>query len=350
VNILLKHLRAFAPDVVYLNNLVGLGGLGLLGCLQHLAVPWVWQLGDAVPYHLCSLRCPEWPMQGDYYGEVLPHLAEAFNAYVQGTYVVCSSRLVGEIASRGLKLRDRVEILPYWFQSTRHAGRDELLENENLHIVSAGSLAPYKGTDLLIKAAEIVRDSGRTKFSLDLYGCVDSPCWQVLIDQANLRPQVTLHGPKTQAELSEVYRHSDVFAFPTWSREPFGVAPLEAAAQGCVPIMSECCGLAEWMLDGVDCLKAERSAEAFAGLFIEILDRKLDLTAISRRTAEAAWRYFHVGSVIPRVEHILQNAARACRLEAGRTEEAYRLAILAEKTAQVMLQESVSVHFASIPN
>ncbi len=56
VHILLKHLHAFAPDVVYLNNLVGIGGLGLLGCLQHLKVPWVWQLGDAVPYHLCSLH------------------------------------------------------------------------------------------------------------------------------------------------------------------------------------------------------------------------------------------------------------------------------------------------------
>jgi glycogen(starch) synthase len=188
-----------------------------------------------------------------------------------------------------------------------------------------------------------VRDSGRTSFTLDLYGSVDSPRWQVLIDKANLRPQVTLHGSKTQTELSKLYRHCDVFAFPTWDQEPFGVAPLEAAAQGCVPIMSESCGLAEWMLHGVDCLKAQRTAEGFADLFIEILDCKLDLTALSRRTEEVAWRYFHVGAVIPRIDHILQNAAKASRLGAGRPEEAYRLAILAEKTTQVVLQESLCV-------
>ena len=341
VHILLKHLRAFAPDVVYLNNLVGIGGLGLLGCLQHLKVPWVWQLGDAVPYHLCSLRSLDWPTHGDYYGNVLPHLAEAFNAYVNGAYVACSSRLVAELASHGLELRGNVEILPYWFQGTRHGGRAELLENGKLHIASAGTLAPNKGTDLLIRAAEIVRDSGKTNFTLDLFGNVDSPHWQVLIDKANLRPQITLHGSKTQTELSQIYRHCDVFAFPTWSQEPFGVAPLEAAAQGCVPIMSECCGLAEWMVHGVDCLKAARTAEAFADLFIEILDRKLDLTALSRQTAEVAWRYFHVRAVIPRIEKILQNAAKASRLGAGQPEEAYRLALLAEKTAQVVLQESL---------
>ncbi len=227
------------------------------------------------------------------------------------------------------------------FRAPATEGAAEFLENGKLHIASAGSLAPNKGTDLLIRAAEIVRNLGRTNFTLDLYGSVDSPRWQNLIDKAKLRPQVTLHGSKTQTELSNIYRHCDVFAFPTWSQEPFGVAPLEAAAQGCVPIMSECCGLAEWMLHGVDCLKAERTAEGFADLFIEILDRKLNLTALSQRTTEVAWHYFHVGAVIPRIERILQNAAKASRLGAGRPEEVYRLAILAEKTSQVVLQESL---------
>src|SRR5262245_12386633 len=35
----------FCPDVAYVTNIVGLGGLAMMACLQHLRVPWVWQLG-----------------------------------------------------------------------------------------------------------------------------------------------------------------------------------------------------------------------------------------------------------------------------------------------------------------
>ena len=51
---------------------------------------------------------------------------------------------------------------------------------------------------------------------------------------------------------------------PDPRREPFGFAPLEAAARGCVPIMSQACGIAEWFVHGVHFLKAPRTAEAFA--------------------------------------------------------------------------------------
>jgi hypothetical protein len=62
----------------------------------------------------------------------------------------------------------------------------------------------------------------------------------------------------------EAYREADVFLFPTWEREPFGLAPVEAAAQGCVPVITAACGVAEFMTHGSDCLKVERSASALA--------------------------------------------------------------------------------------
>ena len=40
VYVLSEFLEEFLPDVVYVNNLVGLGGLGLIGCLQYLDAPW----------------------------------------------------------------------------------------------------------------------------------------------------------------------------------------------------------------------------------------------------------------------------------------------------------------------
>jgi glycosyltransferase involved in cell wall biosynthesis len=341
VHVLLSHLEKFAPDVVYLHNVVGLGGLGILGCLQHQKIPWVWQLGDAVPYHLCSTLTIDGFPGEEFWGRPEPGLTKAFSQMIEGVFVCCSSRLVGEIAGYGIELRGRVEVLPYWFHGVRSTERASHREGGKLRIASAGALGPHKGTDLLIETAAQLRDSGRTNFSLDLYGYVDSPRWQVLIDKLNLRPQVTLHGTRSQAELARAYRNCDLFAFPTWSREPFGVAPLEAAAQGCVPVLAQSCGIAEWMLDAVECLKAERSIEGFSAVFADAYDGKIDLNELGTRAANLVWRDFHIDAVAPRIERILQETSRKPRQDGGKPEEAYRLAILAENTAAVLGQETL---------
>src|ERR1051326_6991067 len=50
---LTRLVEEFQPDVAYLWHLVGIGGLGLVACLQYLHVPWVWHLMDCVPRSLC---------------------------------------------------------------------------------------------------------------------------------------------------------------------------------------------------------------------------------------------------------------------------------------------------------
>ena len=343
VHVLLQHLERFAPDVVYLHNIVGLGGLGILGCLQHQKIPWVWQLGDAVPYHLCSTQTSAGHPGEEFWGRPAPGLTAAFSQMVEGVFICCSSRLLAEIAGYGIELRGRVEVLPYWFHGVRSTNRAPHREGGTLRIASAGALGPHKGTDLLIDAMAALRDSGRTNFTLDLYGTVSSPYWQVMIDRHNLRPQVTLHGSRPQAELARAYRSCDLFAFPTWSREPFGVAPLEAAAQGCVPVLAHSCGIAEWMTHGVECLKAERSVEGFTATFTEAYDGKIDLNSLGTRAANLVWRDFHIDAIAPRIDRILQETARKSRSGAGTADEAYRLALMAEKTAAVLGQETLLV-------
>jgi glycosyltransferase involved in cell wall biosynthesis len=106
-----------------------------------------------------------------------------------------------------------------------------------------------------------------------------------------------------------LYRDYDVFAFPTWSREPFGVVALEAASAGCVPLITDECGIAEWLIDGVDCLKAPRSAEGFAERYGEILSGEVDLAAIGRRAQTVAWRDFHIAAAAERIERVLRAAS-----------------------------------------
>ena len=133
----------------------------------------------------------------------------------------------------------------------------------------------------------------------------------MMVEKLGLSDRVTFRGVRTQAELMRLYGQYDVFAFPTWAREPFGCAPLEAAANGCVPIVSQVCGISEWMVHGVHCLKAPRTAEAFAGMFRQILEGRIDLGALGRRASAMVRRDFHQETLIPRIERALARAARA---------------------------------------
>ena len=334
VHVLLEQLAEFRPDVVYLWMIAGVGGLGLLGCLHHLRVPWVWHLMDDVPLLLCTAR-----------GRVVPALAGAFNRQLRGTYLACSEQLVDEVERGGIALRDRVEVVPNWVAGPLPPPRGEYLPDGRLRIVSAAGLIERqvdKGIDLLIEAAALLRERGYASFEVDVYGRVTDPSFPTLVRRRGLDAHVRFLGARPQAELTALYAGYDVFAFPTRPREPFGFAPLEAAAAGCVPVLSATCGIAEWLVHGVHALKAPRRPEAFARIFAAILDRRVDPAALGRRVAAVVRRDFHLDAVLPRIERALESAARRDRAGAGTADEAYRMAVLAERLAKVLIQESLS--------
>jgi glycosyltransferase involved in cell wall biosynthesis len=150
---------------------------------------------------------------------------------------------------------------------------------------------------------------------------------------------VTLKGMLPQAELAQRLGQYDIFAFPTWRREPFGCAPLEAAIAGCVPVLAETCGISEWLVHGVHCLKTQRTPQGFARVFADILSGVIDLEPLGRRAAAVVRRDFHLNAVLPRIERALATAAGRSRTGAGSPAEALRLALLGERLTQVLIQE-----------
>lgn len=334
VHPLLDALDSFDPDVVYVWNLMGLGGLGLLACLQYLGVPWVWHLMDKVPRDLCNL-----PPRGE-----SAQLARLVHHYLEGTYLACSRRVVAETNDGTPLLRGEVQVLPNWVVGQAPPPREAFYTGGRLRIVSAAAqLCPEKGTDLLIESAALLRAGGHEDFVIDLYGRVPDESLPALLQRHGLGGHVHLRGPRTQRELAELYPDYDVFAFPTWEREPFGFAPLEAAAYGCVPVITNSCGVGEWLAHEVHCLKAERGAEAFAGVLADVLEGRIELAPLGRRVARVVWRDFHLDGVLPRIEQALRRAAGRARAGAGDAGRAYHLAVLAEKLTQVMVQESLAV-------
>jgi glycogen(starch) synthase len=320
----------FLPDVAYPWMLVGVGGLGLMAALQHLGVPWLWHLMDDVPLTLCR--------QG---GKILEPLLREVARQLDGHYLACSTRLVEEIEAGGVRLRPKVEVVPNWVVGEPPEPRSRVYRpGQTLRIMAAGQIAQHKGADHIIEAAARLRDRGFEDFSVDFYGLVDDLYFPSLAKVRGLERHVRFRGPKPQAELARLYPTYDVFAFPTWPREPFAFAPLEAMWRGCVPLISQANGNAEWAVHGVHCLKAERTPDAFADALGAVMDGSIDLGPIARRGSSVVGRDFHLDALIPRIERALATAARRPRRDAGTADEAYRLALLAEKLTRVLVQEA----------
>jgi glycogen(starch) synthase len=331
VHALTTVLDDFQPDVVYVCNLTGLGGFGLMACLQFLDVPWVWQLGDCVPRILCSSKPRSFPM-----------LAEEFTRRIRGTFIVVSERVRRETEECGLTLGDHVATIPNWITGPKPPGRLDFYRGGPIRIMTAGQVARFKGSDILIEAAAQLRDAGHHDFAIHMYGNIYDRSLLQLIRKLDLADKVILKGVVPQKLLLETYHDYDLFAFPTHEREPFGLVPLEAVARGCVPIITRQCGIAEWLVHGVHCLKADRSPEAFARAITDVIAGRIDLQPIARRGAAAAWRDFHLDAIIPRIEHLLAVAAGREKGIAGSSHDAYRLARMAEQLTTALLQEALT--------
>ena len=338
VHVLADVLERFQPDVVYLWNLLGLGGLGLIGCLQYLDVPWVWYLGDCVPSMLCRNS-----------SGTVPALAEQFSRRVKGIYMPVSQRVADEIESAGVRLNGEVEMAPNWVLGEAPTSRDRYYRpGEKLRIVSAGQMGRHKGIDLLIEAAALLRQQGYAHFSIDLFGKVSESSLAELPRTLGVDRHVTFRGVCSQEEVVERYRRHeyDVFAFPTWEREPFGCAPLEAAAHGCVIVMTQSCGISEWLVHDVHCLKTARTAAHLADVFGRMMQGAIALEPIARRASAVIWRDFHLDAILPRIELALRRAARqTCHTARDaitnnkRSHDAYRLALLADKLSRALIHE-----------
>ena len=329
VHRLLGEVERTRPDVVYVWNIEGLGGLGLLLALQLLGIPWVMHLGDPVPGIIAALRGPRFrPLQ------------RLFKNPLQGRYISVSRHVIEEIRRNGVELGGPVELIPNWVVGQRptHIPR---ATGRPLRILMASVVTRFKGVDVMMEAAALLRSRSLRDFSVDVYGTVLDASLYATLDEFDLAGCFNLRGELPQAELMERYADYDLFAFPTWEREAFGMTGLEAASRGCAVLMTARCGLAEWLVDGVHCLKAERSPEAFAGVIGRVMTGEIDLAPMAARAQDVVLRDFHIDALLPRIEAVLAAAVADPRTAPRPAEQVYRTAVLAENLALAVIDEAV---------
>jgi glycosyltransferase involved in cell wall biosynthesis len=318
VHRLVDVLVRWQPDVCYLWNLVAIGGVGIVAAVQQLGVPWVWHLGDAVP-----------AMLSHFDSGAVPQLGQWMSRRFTGRFLACSRTVVDKV-ERLVPITARTRVVPNWVAGISPTIDRSYFDGAPLRLAYAGRLVEEKGVFLLLDMAARLLESGCTTWTLDIIGngLVDEV--RARIAELGIGEHARLRGWLPQAEVRAHLAASDLFVFPTTMEDSMPLAPLEAASVGCVPVVPEVTGIAEWLVDGVHCLKAERTPEAFAATVRTVIDREVDLAALARRATRAVYDSFAIGAVMPTVESELLLAAERGRIDVTKAEETYRTALLAD--------------------
>jgi glycosyltransferase involved in cell wall biosynthesis len=112
-----------------------------------------------------------------------------------------------------------------------------------LRVAYVGRLVPYKGADIVVKAAAEFLTRGQ----LELHVIGDGPQRQLLenlVDRLNVRDSVRFHGIVPHNQIQHKLRVCDFMAFPS-IREVGGAVVMEAMALGLMPIVADYAGPAE---------------------------------------------------------------------------------------------------------
>jgi glycogen synthase len=299
-SVTLAHIASFRPDCVYLFNLYGLGGLGIVDALNTLKYPWIMHLMDQLPHML----------QHGVHRSVL----ELFNAangniYRPGKLISMSAHLMREIQrSCGFNYAMDADLVPGWADVEGPIRDREYCRNGHAEFVTAGAIQPHKGIDLIVKAVALLKEEMITNFKVTIYGNGKQAFYIDLCKQLQVTDKISFKAMQTQADLIESYRASDAFLFPTWAREPFGFAPIEAAAVGCVPVITHNCGAAERLIRNVHCLKIERTATSLRDAMRSICSGLAPLADLGKNAQAITRQDLSFSHCIGRIENILSTA------------------------------------------
>lgn len=293
--LVLDEVRAFRPDAVVLFNVIGIGGIAIMHMLNQLGVPWILNLGDDVPGAL-TRGLP---------AEVLAVFGGTPEEFFRDANIVAlSERLADEV--RQSVTAERVSIVPRGVRAPR-GEREGYRPGGVTRFVFAGSMYPNKGIGAVLEAAAALRPNS-PPFTLDVFGGGDRDRYQGLAEQLGVAEIVRFHGHIDQRDLGERYLGYDVFLFPSWDREPFGSAPVEAAAAGCVPVISELAGVAEWFLDGVSAITITPTTEGVQAAMARVLAEDVDIERMGRAARRVTTGSLAAGHVLDRLEGVIGDA------------------------------------------
>lgn len=157
-----------------------------------------------------------------------------------------------------------------------------------LNLVFMGRLAKEKGVHECVEAAGILNRSGR-QFKMTIAGSgPEQAALEAHINALDLGDSVDLAGPVFGVQKDTLWRQSQIFVFPSYTREGLPYALLEGMAAGVVPITTPAGATPEVVEDGVQGLFV-RAKDPYA-LFEAIAKLDDDRDMLLRMSSQAILR------------------------------------------------------------
>ena len=172
----------------------------------------------------------------------------------------------------------KIKVIPCGVDLQLFAPRNQYLAREHLGlptdqpiVLFAGRLDPFKGPDLLLQAASMMK----TKVQIMIVGGniiddKDLQTLQRLAQDLGIGQQVHFPGAQAQQELPWYYSAADVTVVPSY-HETFGLAAVESLACGTPVVATRAGGLTTVVQHGKTGLLVTRSPSAFAESIEELL-------------------------------------------------------------------------------
>lgn len=176
-------------------------------------------------------------------------------------------------------------------------------QGDMLHIGCIARLTPDKGVDLLIDA---VTDTPEVELTILGRGPEES-YFRKIIDERNLSHRIRLQS--WIDDTRDFYSSIDVLALPSREHDPFGMVVAEAMCCGVPVIVTQACGIAGYLHDGVDAIVVpENSSLALKEAILKIKtgDFKHRLSDHARKTVKEK---FSVGNMVDAYEKLLRSSS-----------------------------------------
>lgn len=311
-----QAITTIQPDILFLNEITGIGVISLLAALHEVHIPIVFYLQS---YLLIYARSPE-TKESHLRARWLKKLLIGSLPPLTYTSLAAVSNAVRQEYIRAGFAPESIEVV-YNGVDARFL---QPLPTRNYQVVSGqsgqgctellyvGRLNTEKGILVILKALDIlVNQRGRKNLHLNIFGDGDKSYiaeLQHFITEKQLADVITFHGRVSQDELIAYYDRSDIMLVPSIWQEPFALVTAEGMARGLPIIASKVGGTGERITDNVNGLLVEPGDEqAVASAILQLTDNPNELQRISQAARSTIEEHFTVEKCAKHMEqHLLK--------------------------------------------
>jgi len=180
--------------------------------------------------------------------------------------------------------------------------RETRVSTQGIHLLCIARLSQEKGVDVLIEAMAGLPDS----FTLEIAGTGrEERALKDLVEKLNLSARITFSG--YQKNLEPVYARASALILPSRDNDPFGLVAAEAMMQGIAVIVTDQCGIAGYLEDGVDAIITKADSVLALTKAIKRLSTEGEKVAINGK--KTALEKFSMKRMVEDYEHVFTEAS-----------------------------------------